>query len=149
MWTDGSTSASSSGTPIYWLDGSRISDNYFDFCDSSWDNRWSSGTNHLKHEDSNAADGSKVWTGMANNCALHSNALGHSSNVSWGPGTQTASGGPLRKWQEANTNSNRFYGMSLEFKVETPPAHRYLRSPRDSRPRQAAVKSPCPGTIPT
>ena len=122
VWTDGSTSASSSGTPIYWLDGSRISDNYFDFCDSSWDNRWSSGTNHLKYEDGNAADESKVWNGMANNCALHSNALGHSSDVSWGPGTQTASGGPLRKWREANTNSNRFYGMSPEFKVETPPA---------------------------
>ncbi len=59
---------------------------------------------------------------MANNCALHSNALGHSSDVSWGPGTQTASGGPLRKGQEANTDSNRFYGMSPEFKVETPPA---------------------------
>ena len=149
VWTDGSTSASSSGTPVHWLDGSKISDNYFDFCDSSWDNRWSSGTNHLKHEDSNAADGSKVWTGMANNCALHSNALGHSSDVSWGPGTRTASGGPLRKGQEANTNSNCFYGMSPEFKVETPPAHRYLRSPRDSRPRRATVRSPCPGTIPT
>ena len=121
VWTDGSTSASSSGTPIYWLNGTKISDNYYDFCDNSWDNRWSSGTNHLKHEDGNAADGSKVWTGMANNCALHSNALGHASQVSWGPGTQTPSGGPLRKGQEASANTNRFYGMSPEFKVELPP----------------------------
>ena len=121
VWTDGSTSASSSGAPIYWLNGTKISDNYYDFCDNSWDNRWSSGTNHLKHEDGNAADGSKVWTGMANNCALHSNALGHASQVSWGPGTQTPSGGPLRKGQEASANTNRFYGMSPEFKVELPP----------------------------
>ena len=121
VWTDGSTSDSSAGTPIYWLDGNQISDNYFDFCDSSWDNRWSSGTNHLKHEDGNAADGSKVWTGMNNNCTLHANALGATQTV-WAPGTQTPSGGPLNKGSEANTNGNRFYAMSPVFKVETPPA---------------------------
>ena len=116
-WTDGSTSASGSGTPIYWLGGTMIADNYFDFCDSSWDNRWSSGTNHLRHEDGNVGDGSKVWTGMNNNCTLGADPLGDSSQVSWGPGTQTASGGPLNKGQEANTNTNRLYGMSPVFKV--------------------------------
>ena len=121
VWTDGSTSDSSAGTPIYWLDGNQISDNYFDFCDSSWDNRWSSSTNHLKHEDGNAADGSKVWTGMNNNCTLHANALGATQTV-WAPGTQTPSGGPLNKGSEANTNGNRFYAMSPVFKVETAPA---------------------------
>ena len=121
VWADGSTSAASAGTSVYWLGGSKVADNYFDFCDSGWDNRWTSGTNHLRHEDGNAGDGSKVWTGMNNNCTLHANPLGHASQTAWGPGTQAASGGPLNKGQEANTNSNRFYAMSPEFKVPTTP----------------------------
>ena len=122
VWADGSTSAAGAGTPVYWLDGSKVADNYFDFCDSGWDNRWTSGTNHLRHEDGNAGDGSKAWTGMDNDCTLVANPLGHSSQTVWGPGTQAASGGPLNKGQEANTNSNRFYAMSPEFKVEAAPA---------------------------
>ena len=119
-WADGSTKADDPGTPIYWISGRQIADNYFDFCDGNWDNRWSQTTNYLRHEDGVNADGDKVWTGMRANCTLHANPLGHSANVSFAAGTQAATQGPLRNGQEAPTNTNRFYAMSPVFKLTGP-----------------------------
>ena len=124
-WTDGSTSASSSGIPIYWLNGSKVADNYFDFCDKSWDNRWSSGQNHIKNERGATENGARVWTGMNGNCTAGANPVGPSfSNilivppVAYGPGAESAGDeGPLFKGNIDYNNSYHLYGMSPVFEL--------------------------------
>ena len=123
-WTDGSTSASSSGIPIYWLNGNKVADNYFDFCDKSWDNRWSSGQNHIRNERGATESGSRVWTGMNGNCTAGANPLGSNDifNIppaAYGPGAESAGNeGPLFKGTAApGTNSYNLYGMSPVFEV--------------------------------
>ena len=118
---DGSTSASSAGTPVYWLNGDKIADNYFDFCDQSWDNRWTSSDNDLRHEDGTEGDGSRVWTGMSSDCGENNRALGQSF-VIYAPGTAATNGStswPLAGGEMANTNAYRLYALSPVFTVES------------------------------
>ena len=133
---DGSTSNTSAGDPIYWLNGSRIADNTYDFCDGTWDNRWSSGdgNNHLKNEAGQTVTGTaaetRVWTGMWPDCTDNSlnplsSTRGGGGNVAYGPGTEgesalaTRTGGPLVKGTAGEGQQNRLYAMSPVFKVAT------------------------------
>ena len=124
-WTDGSTSASSAGTPIYWVNGSKIADNYFDFCDGSWDNRWTSSANHLKNEMGQEvtqhSSNSFVFTGTRTSCAAHTHvAFASGTGVMRGRGT--AAGNGLETEIDSNSDTWPFYAMSPVFTVEGPPA---------------------------
>ncbi|WP_420432057.1 Calx-beta domain-containing protein [Candidatus Poriferisocius sp.] len=117
-WVDGSTSAGDAGTPTYWVGGAKVADNYFDFCDGTWDNRWTSiSDNHIRHEDGSAGDGAEVWTGAGAGCDPIASHLG-SSTPTHGPGTKGSdSSSPMGTATDARTNQKRFYAMSPEFTV--------------------------------
>ena len=117
-YTDGTTRQVDQGTGIRWLHGETAASDYFDACSRAWQNRWSSSENYIRHEDGSAGDGSKVWTGMNNDCTTSSNPLG-TATPTYGPGVQAGSGShsqALSLGTEAASSVNRFYAVSDAFK---------------------------------
>ena len=69
--TDTGFSASEPGVPVWWVRGSKVADDYADFYDGSWDNRYHRSVDGVHTESSSdptgySADGTwrgRVWTG--------------------------------------------------------------------------------------
>ena len=92
--------ATAKGLPIYWLNGSKVADDYEDFYDGTWDDeanpRFRDGTVRFPND-------GQVWTGSNNNGTANSSALGDSSVMI---GRLNGTGGPL--------NANATYsGVSI------------------------------------
>ena len=91
-WADASKNATDAGTAIYWLNGRKVADNYFDFCDESWDNRNHSGGLQVRLENGAVSSGRVtprqfVFTGTNANCTSGGNVLG-ANNVKVGYGVR-------------------------------------------------------------
>ena len=91
-WTDASKTPSDAGTPIYWLNGRKVADNYWDFCDESWDNRNHSSGLQVRLENGTVSSGRVtprqfVFTGTNMNCTSGGNVLG-ANNVKVGYGVR-------------------------------------------------------------
>ncbi len=116
-WADGSTSASDAGVPVYWLNGARVANNYFDFCDRTW-------TNHAPQKVESGADqdGSLVgpWTGTSHTCGrFNSNPLGNANpNVAR---AGTSANNVMYAAFTDKTTQRPLYGMSPVFKREEAP----------------------------
>ena len=107
--------ATGTGVPIYWLNGSKVADNYADFFDASWDDE-----TNLKNESGNARSvrGIGVWTGTRDNGTINGQAYLGTSERFVGAGLlNNPSYGPLRGLAAPKTSSYPLYGLSQVFKV--------------------------------
>ena len=111
------------GVPIYWLDGSKVADNYADFYDGSWDNQ-DSFTDELGNSSSSLTP---VWTGsdstgvrLTYTLSLH--GLGDSLPAAGQIGI--SSGGPIFSANTTQTSEYSLYGLSPVFDVIAPPPKR-------------------------
>ena len=130
-WTDASKNANDAGTAIYWLNGLKVADNYWDFCDNSWDNRNHGSGLQVRLENGNLAIHSTprtyVFTGTNATCTSGGNVLG-ANNVKVGFGTRGSNIDTqgLHHTSQSNRtlpkgNNRPFWGMSAAFTKATPP----------------------------
>ncbi len=117
-WVDGSTSATSSGVPIYWLNGNKLADNYFDFYDGSWDDE----TGPRSHTGGSVSRRGTYTTGCNDDGTSGSSPMGDDgSTTSHGGWLNHNSGTPLHGFEPSKFNSiNHYYGISPVFKVGEP-----------------------------
>ena len=103
--------SSDTDAAVYWLNGTKVADNYGDMYDGSWD----SNADRLESGNSNTAVTSRVWTGTNNNGTTDSfNYLGGFSPAF---GTSNSPTAPLK--QGITTIGNyRLYGLSQVFVVD-------------------------------
>ena len=103
--------SSDTDAAVYWLNGTKVADNYGDMYDGSWD----SNADRLESGNSNTAVTSRVWTGTNNNGTTDSfNYLGGFSPAF---GTSNSPTTPLK--QGITTIGNyRLYGLSQVFVVD-------------------------------
>ena len=103
--------SSDTDAAVYWLNGTKVADNYGDMYDGSWD----SNADRLESGNSNTAVTSRVWTGTNNNGTTDSfNYLGGFSPAF---GTSNSPTTPLK--QGITTTGNyRLYGLSQVFVVD-------------------------------
>ncbi len=126
------TSTTGTGVPIYWLDGSKLADNYADFYDGDWDDEV-----NLKNENGNSRSSIAVYTGSkddgtASSVAGSSRALGQTAVR---VGRLNSEAGPI----DGNSNSARtdqrpFYGLSPVFTVRGEISDRSLLVPSGYEP---------------
>ena len=111
------------GVPIYWIDGTKVADDYQDFYNGSWDDE----ANDKNESGTDGPDTSVLenypFTGCKDNgtkASLSGNsiALGR-SNVSLGvPNSSHPDNGPLHSASISNKNIERpFYGLSDVFQI--------------------------------
>ena len=111
------------GVPIYWIDGTKVADEYQDFYNGNWDDE----ANDKNESGTDGPDtsllGNYPFTGCKDNgtkASLSGNsiALGR-SNVSIGvPNSSHPDNGPLHSTSISNKNIERpFYGLSEVFEV--------------------------------
>ena len=103
--------SSDTDAAVYWLNGTKVADNYGDMYDGSWD----SNADRIESGNSNTAVTSRVWTGTNNNGTTDSfNYLGGFSPAF---GTSNSPTTPLK--QGITTTGNyRLYGLSQVFVVD-------------------------------
>ncbi len=129
-WADGSgTDSDAAGTPIYWLNGAILANNYRDLCDQAWSGSGTGVRDGFDRDDPRSEDGTRnvptgtisdfmpyePWTGSGNACEAWNHPLG-ASTVSRGGADSGAS-----LWHanaQANTQTRPLYGMSPVFSVE-------------------------------
>ena len=105
------------GPPIYWLNGSKVADNYEDFYDGDWDDE-----DDAKDESGNdrslSGSGEQPFTGSNNDgTALALNGLG-SSSVGLGHPGDAGNAGPLTGASTSASDAERpFYALSPVFEV--------------------------------
>ncbi len=135
-WLDGSAASSvgdaSVGTPIYWLNGEILANNYADLCDQAlssgsgvttgWgvtDPRSEDGTQNNPNSPGLAQ---QAWTGTGNACEAYDYPLGNSPNVSRAASHDTT-WAFMHEAHDPRTQQRPLYGMSPVFKVagSTPP----------------------------
>ena len=115
------TGTTGTGVPIYWLNGSKVADNYADFYDGSWDDeenpRQPSGTRYagisLSYHTGSDDDGTERFVSGS------SRALGK-AEVSIGR-LDHATRNPLSGSTILGANGLRFYGLSPVFTVRAQP----------------------------
>ena len=132
-WTDGSAASSvgdaSVGTPIYWLNGEILANNYADFCDLMWSDGngvtsgWDAGDPRSEDGTRNLPTGTisdygpyEAWTGTGNACEAYNYPLGN-SQVSRASADKGGGQAFLHAGQSANTQQRPLYGLSPVFKV--------------------------------
>ena len=103
------------GVPIYWLNGSKVADNYADFYDGSWDDE---ANPRRRGGDVRYPHNGNVWTGSADNgTAFTSFELGQANIIFAGLNT---SAGPLSStFTTAPVNTLPYYALSQVFTVGT------------------------------
>ena len=109
---------SDAGLPIYWLNGSKVADNYGDFYDGDWD------SNSPTKEDGTASTAEEVYTGSNDDGTIFARRYlgtedGNSVRIGK-PGTsheEIDSGGNKNR-----TNQLPLYGLSGVFSIVAPPA---------------------------
>ena len=109
-----STRSSDTAAPIYWLNGSKVADDYADFYDDSWD------SNSPTDESGTAVTSSEVFTGSSSNGTASGNfVLGRPNGNNVRTGDPTTSGDELDSGSNAHkTNDSKpFYGLSGIFTV--------------------------------
>ena len=109
------TMTTGTGVPIYWLNGSKVADNYADFYDGSWDDE---ANPRRRGGDVRYPHNGNVWTGSADNgTAFTSFELGQSTIIFAGLNT---SAGPLSsKFTTPPVNTLPYYALSQVFTVGT------------------------------
>ena len=128
------TATTGTGVAIYWVDGSRVADDYADFYDGNWD------SNTPRDEDGDTVTGiDYVFTGCHDDGTEHSEApLGTNTVASGVPGSNGA------EFDYANRSwgsTQAFYGLSPVFRVETLP----LPPPLLSQHRWISTVNQTPG----
>ena len=117
------------GAPIYWLNGTKVADNYEDFYDGSWSNESFNRNESGANGPSTSVSGNYPFTGSdhdgteAFSVDNSSRALGNDGVVRVGrPGGSHASNGPLGSTNTTDHGDDRpFYGLSPVFTVLDPP----------------------------
>ena len=114
------TNSSGLGVPIYWLNGSKVADNYNDFFDGSWSNV-NPGKNPSGNDVAFAID-SRVWTGSTSGGVEYlangvSHALGATSVRAGSPGFATPA--PLSSANYDGSQAFPLYGLSPVFRVSS------------------------------
>ena len=119
------------GVPIYWLNGSKVADDYENFYDGSWDNE---GNSHDRDESgSNTVNTTSSLSYPITGCGHDgtesfasgtSVALGSTLAIHQGrPGASGATNGPLSSGNFTNSaNARPMYGLSPVFTVTDPTA---------------------------
>ena len=119
------TSTTGTGVPIYWLNGSKVADNYRDFYDSSWDDE----ANDKNESGANGPDTSQIANYPITGCNHNgtkardpgdreSRALGAAAVRVGRPNSATASDGPIHGGNVATHSDRRpMYGLSGVFQV--------------------------------
>ena len=110
------TTGSGSDIKIYWLNGSKVADNYGDLYDGSWDDE-----TNTKNEHGNAQSHHGAWTGTNNNGTTGSplgSALITYGNLNTG---QPFNAGRRDPFLIGSIYSLRMYGLSQVFTVRAPP----------------------------
>ena len=115
------TSTTGTGVPIYWLNGSKVADNYGDFYDNSWDNEASGDYRNQSGTARTINSASRPWTGTT---ADGTKALSHHLG-NWGVGALVGDpGGPGGPIEGAvvvpKTGSRPLYALSPVFEVGAP-----------------------------
>ena len=121
------TRTTGTGIPIYWLNGTKVADNYGDFYDGSWDDE----ANDKNESGTNGPDTSQnanyPLTGCEDNgtgslnSTNHSLALGTTLPTVGRPNSSTSGHGPLSSSDLVDkTISRPLYGLSAVFQVATP-----------------------------
>ena len=131
VWADGSTvpnAGNTAGTPIYWLNGAKLANNYADLCDQAvksgsgvttgWDiddPRSETGNRNIA-SGVNPGQGHQAWTGTGNSCEAYDYPLGNSPNVSRAA-SHDVTWAFMHEGQSANTQQRPLYAMSPVFKI--------------------------------
>ena len=111
------------GVPIYWLNGTKVADNYQDFYNGTWDDE----ANDRNESGNDAHDTSQSanypWTGCDHNgtesISGNSLALGKNAVRTGEPNSSIGTRGPLQGAGSSTSDSPRpFYGLSSVFQVE-------------------------------
>ena len=121
------TRTTGTGVPIYWLNGTKVADNYGDFYDGSWDDE----ANDKNESGTNGPDTSQnanyPLTGCEDNgtgslnSTNHSLALGTTLPTVGRPNSSTSGHGPLSSNGSVTPAITRpMYGLSAVFQVATP-----------------------------
>ena len=128
-WVDGSgTDSDAAGTPIYWLNGAILANNYRDLCDLAWSGSGTGVRDGFDRNDPRSEDGAQnvpsgtitaqnhePWTGSGNACEAYDYPLGNSQVSRGGYG----GGGNLWHTAQApNTQERPLYGLSPVFTRE-------------------------------
>ena len=114
------------GVPIYWLDGSKVADDYEDFYDGIWDNE--SNSHDRDESGSNTVNTTSIPSWPITGCDHDgTESLQHENSVALGlalgirqgrPGTSGANNGPLSSDSLTNQfNQRPMYGLSPVFTV--------------------------------
>ncbi len=131
VWADGSTvpnAGNAKGTPVYWLNGAILANNYADLCDQAlksgngvttgWDiddPRSETGSRNIA-SGVTAGQAHQAWTGTGNACEAYDYPLGNSGNVSRAASHDTT-WAFMHEGHSANTQQRPLYGMSPVFKI--------------------------------
>ena len=121
------TRTTGTGVPIYWLNGTKVADNYGDFYDGSWDDE----ANDKNESGTNGPDTSQnanyPLTGCEDNgtgslnSTNNSLALGTTLPTVGRPNSSTSGHGPLSSNGSVTPEITRpMYGLSAVFQVATP-----------------------------
>ena len=113
------------GVPIYWLNGSKVANEYEDFYDGRWDNESSA-----KNQSGSSTTEIRPWTGSNHDGTMaifagSSRALGSDTPRVGRPGSTTTGDGPLSSSStRPKADSSSLYALSPVFLVvdSTPPA---------------------------
>jgi len=135
-WVDGSRSSSSSGVPIYWLNGAKYADNYFGFCAySSLSSSEKTALENQFHYGNIRSESGAVetmrrepFTGTGQSCETSETLfLGASPNVAHGAAGAVSAGGnawDVSPWAEGTTSNSEtrpFYALSPVFIASADP----------------------------
>ncbi len=130
VWADGSTvpnAGNTAGTPIWWLGGAKLANNYADLCDQAvasgsgvtggWDiddPRSETGGRHIA-VGATAGQAHQAWTGTGNACEAYSYPLGNST-VSRAASHDTT-WAFMHEGHSANSQQRPLYAMSPTFRI--------------------------------
>ena len=117
------TGTTGAGVPIYWLNGTKVADDYADFYDGSWDDEANDKNESGTDAHDTALSVNHPYTGCQHNgteSSGTSRALG-TSNVSVGtPNSSTSGAGPIgtnTNFRVPASNTRPLYGLSALFQV--------------------------------
>ena len=113
------------GVPIYWLNGTKVADQYEDFYDESWDDEVNDKNESGTDGPDTSQSANRPFTGCAHNgteafAGGTSRALGTSSVITGQPNSSDSGQGPLGSTTRSPSSQSRpMYGLSAVFQVAT------------------------------
>ena len=111
------------GVPIYWLNGTKVADNYQDFYNGTWDDEANDRNESGNDAHDTSQSGNYPYTGCDHNgtesISGNSLALGQTAVRTGEPNSSIGTRGPLQGAGSSTSESTRpFYGLSSVFQVE-------------------------------